>query len=60
MKKIHNTITYDETTKLVSGSLSDYTELNKLFIGTTKNVYGSCKAIEQYLTDIGIDKMKRW
>jgi hypothetical protein len=60
MKKIHNTIAYEETTKVVSGNLNDYIELNKLFIGTTKNVFGSCKAIEQYLTNTGIDRMKKW
>jgi hypothetical protein len=60
MKKIHNTITYDETTEVVSGSLSDYTELNKLHIGSTKNVYGSCRAIENFLTNTGSEKMKAW
>jgi hypothetical protein len=61
MKKIiHNTITYDDTTEIVSGSLSDYTELNKLHIGSTKSVWGSCKAIESFLTGIGSTTMKEW
>jgi hypothetical protein len=60
MRTLYKSITYDDGTNTVKGTLEDYKELNNKFPGETTNIIGSCEAIKQYLLGTTNTKYIRW
>jgi hypothetical protein len=60
IRTIYKSITYDDGTNTVKGTITDYKELNKMFPGTTEYINGSCEAVKQYLSGTTNPKYLRW
>jgi hypothetical protein len=57
---IYKSITYDTKTKIASGTLEYYVELNRKNPGTTENIEGASSAIKCYLLNYSTAKMQKW
>lgn len=59
-KTLYKSITYDSITNTVTGTTTDYKELNRENPGDTLKINGSCEAIKQYLYGTSNPKYMRW